>query len=76
MYLQLLAKKILPHDMQTKANLKSIMRHSIIFTNLPGPEKMVQSGTSLLSADILNNNNGYLTLTWMIDDIVSPESSK
>jgi diacylglycerol O-acyltransferase / wax synthase len=40
-YLQLLAGRSLPYDIQCKTNLGTLMRHSLIYTNLPGPESTV-----------------------------------
>jgi hypothetical protein len=86
-YLQVFASKVLPYSVQRQTNLGTILRHSMVYTNLPGPDATVLfCGEPIVQFDIAVMNclpqmsmfsyNGKLSVTWVIDDQVTPHANK
>jgi diacylglycerol O-acyltransferase len=85
--LQVFASKVLPFNLQRKTNLDTMLRHTCVFTNVPGPEAAVKfAGKTVDYVDIAVLNclpqisalsyNGQISITWCLDDKVTPNPEK
>lgn len=86
-YVQVFANKVLPFDLQRQTNLDTILRHTCVFTNVPGPDAPVYFAgkkVDYLDVAVLNcvpqisavSYNGNISVTWCLDDKVTPNAEK